>query len=488
MTTAGGPALDVHTLETPCLGNRSYVFVDDGRAVVVDPPRDIDRVEELLEHLDAALDLVLETHRHADYLSGGLELTRRHRATYVVPPGEPDPRFRFVPAVEGRELGTAGLTVRVVSTPGHTPHHVAYVVEDAGRPTAVCTGGSLLHGSVGRTDLYGRHRTWPLARDQWRSARRLADSLPPDVRLLPTHGFGSLCSATPSTTSVSSTLAEERAVNPALLLSESVFVPALVSGFGPVPKHYERLPLLNAAGPPPVDHSPATGCNPEMLQQLASAGHWLIDLRDRRSFATEHLRGSVNVEATGPLVAYLPWLLPPGAGVVLLGDDEQISAVIRQLVQVGIDRPAGVFPGDPAGWSGGDTSRLATYRTAGFADLPAALDRGAIVLDVRSRQEWAAGHVRGAVHLSLPELAEIADPACGGTAFATEQTWVYCGGGFRAAIAASILDAAGSDVVLISEPYDAAARAGLPVECDEIRVSEPVIRPTTSHSTASRTG
>src|SRR3954453_13604477 len=226
--------VQIHTIETPCLGNRSYVVVDGSSAVVVDPPRDIDRIEAVLDEVGARADLVLEPHRHADYLPGGLELSRRHRAAYVVPPGEPEPRFGFVPAVEGRRGGTAALGVRVVSTPGHTPHHGSYVLEDGDIPVGVCTGGALLHGSVGRTDLYGAHRTWPLARDQWRSARRLVDSLPPAVRLLPTHGFGSLCSATPATASASATLGEERAVNPALMLAESVYVPALVSSFRPV--------------------------------------------------------------------------------------------------------------------------------------------------------------------------------------------------------------------------------------------------------------
>ena len=480
MTIRWRSELQIHTLETPCLGNRSYLLVDGTQAVVVDPPRDIDRVEAVLDNLGVHLDLVLETHRHADYLSGGLELSRRHRASYVVPPGEPEPTFGFVPAIEGRDIGTGDICLRVLATPGHTPHHVSYVVEHARRPVAVCTGGSLLYGAVGRTDLYGAHRTWPLARDQWRSARRIADSLPPEVMLLPTHGFGSLCSATPTTASDSATVGDERKVNPALVLSESAFVPALVNGFGPIPKHYERLPLLNAAGPAPLDRSPVTKSDADDLQRLASEGHWLVDLRDRHSFAAQHLRGSVNVESTGPLVAYLPWLLPPGAGVALLGNDEQISTTVRQLAQVGIDRPLGSFAGTPADWCGGDESRLSTYRTGAFADLEDALLHGAVALDVRSRQEWSAAHVAGAVGLSLPELAELVDPGNGASTVGAEETWVYCGGGFRAAVAASLLAGAGADVVLVTEPFEAARAAGLAITDEESPVapypSEPLLR------------
>src|SRR4051812_4518032 len=145
---APGGQVEVHSVETPCLGNRSYVVVDGSSAIVVDPPRDIDRIEAVLDECDARVDLVLETHRHADYVSGGLHLSRRHRADYVVPPGEPEPRHGFTAALEGRTFGTGAIGVRVLATPGHTPHHVAYLVEHEENPVAVCTGGSLLHGSV----------------------------------------------------------------------------------------------------------------------------------------------------------------------------------------------------------------------------------------------------------------------------------------------------------------------------------------------------
>jgi hydroxyacylglutathione hydrolase len=453
----------IESLETPCLGNRSYVVIDGPTAVVVDPPRDIDRIEDALRVHGATVGLVLETHRHADYLSGGLELARRHRADYVVPPGEPQPMFRYAPATDGAIFGTGAIGVRVMATPGHTPHHVAYVIESGDRPVAVCTGGSLLHGSVGRTDLYGADQTWPLAREQWRSVRRLVDELPTDVMLLPTHGFGSMCSAAPGSDTSSATLGEERQVNPALLVAEEPYVRGLVGGYGPVPRHYGRLPLLNALGPAPIDLSP-----PPLLELAArqSAGHWLVDLRDRRSFAQAHLRGSVNVEATGPLAAYLPWILPAGAGVVLLGSADAVTSTARQLAQVGIDRPLGAAVGSPPQWSGGYAGRVASYAVSDFTGFVAAAETGgAGALDVRSGPEWVAGHVAGALHLALPQLAGVLDPSRGpATAVSRSgEIWVYCGGGFRAAIAASLLDAAGLPVTLIDATYDAAVAAGLTV-------------------------
>lgn len=458
--------LHIETIETPCLGNRSYVVVDSGAAVVVDPPRDIDRVEALVDACGTSrISLVVETHRHADYVSGGLELARRHRASYVVPPGDPEPRFAFTPARGGEVFGDGGLGLRVVATPGHTPHHVSYVIESEGRPVAVCTGGSLLHGAVGRTDLYGADQTRPLAHEQWRSARRLLEELPPDVQLLPTHGFGSLCSTGTASAATTATLGEEATVNIALRVAENTFVDTLIDGYGPIPRHYGRLPLINAVGPAPVDLSPAKTVDAAELSALRDQGHWLVDVRHRKSFAREHLRGTVNVEATGPLVAYLPWILPPGAGVVLLGDRDSVDSAARQLAQVGIDRPLGIATGTPAAWAGNDTDELSSYEVGDFAGFVAAEGAGgAIALDVRSAQEWNAGHVRRALHLALPELADITDPSRPRPPTGvTGEVWVYCGGGFRAAIAASLLDAAGATVTLIDQPYGAAEQARLTV-------------------------
>jgi len=454
----------IESLETACLGNRSYVVVDGGTAAVVDPPRDIDRVEALAEAAGASsIGLVVETHRHADYVSGGLELSRRHRASYVVPPGDPEPRFDFVPAIAGEVYDAGGVGLRVIETPGHTPHHVSYAVESGGRPVAVCTGGSLLHGSVGRTDLHGDDQTRPLAHAQWHSARRLLDGLPADTLLLPTHGFGSLCSAGVASTDASATLGEEASVNPALRLAERVFVASLIDGYGPIPRHYARLPLLNAAGPAPIDLSPARVLDAEEMQALRLAGHWLIDVRDRQSFAHVHVRGSVNVEATGPLVAYLPWILPPGTGVVLIGDREAVDSAARQIAQVGIDRPLGIAVGQPEDWAA--DLPVSSYPVSDFAGFVAAEGRGgAVALDVRSEQEWSADHVRRALHLSLPDLARIADPVRPRDPVTTPgEVWVYCGGGFRAAIAASLLDAAGTRVALINQPFGAAVEARLTV-------------------------
>src|SRR3954470_4107086 len=187
-------------IETAWLGKRSYVVIDDtdpGRpvAAVIDPPRDIDRVTQVLDVAGAELSLVLETHWHADYLSGGLQLSREREATYCVPPTDPEPGFDAERVVDGLTFTLGALQFQALHTPGHTAHHMSYVARDTGGETAAFTGGSLLHGSVGRTDLADPSLTHTLTELQWGSAHRLATLLPAETHVLPTHGFGSFCSA-----------------------------------------------------------------------------------------------------------------------------------------------------------------------------------------------------------------------------------------------------------------------------------------------------
>jgi hydroxyacylglutathione hydrolase len=192
------PQLRVETIETTSLGDRSYLL-DDGRtAVVVDPQRDIDRITGLLEQRGLRLSHVVETHVHNDYVSGGLELARTTGATYVLAGGD-DLSFGYQPVADGDVLEAGRMRLRVLHTPGHTHHHVSYVLHNAdGHIRGVFTGGSMLYGATGRTDLVRPEDTRQLTHAQYHSVRRLAAELPADSPVYPTHGFGSFCSATPT--------------------------------------------------------------------------------------------------------------------------------------------------------------------------------------------------------------------------------------------------------------------------------------------------
>jgi glyoxylase-like metal-dependent hydrolase (beta-lactamase superfamily II)/rhodanese-related sulfurtransferase len=446
----------IDVIEVTGLGNRGYLAGGERTAVVVDPPRDIDRVMAVAARRGVRISHVVETHVHNDYVSGGLELARVTGAAYLVPAAA-RVSFERTPVRDGDSVRVdAGLALRALATPGHTPHHTSYVLEDDGTAVAVFTGGSLLIGTVGRPDLVEPRLTEPLARAQHASARRLAAELPDEAAVLPTHGFGSLCSST-QTAGGDTTIGKEKASNDVLTRDVDAFVADLLAGLDDTPAYYTHMGPANAAGPAPVDLTPPAQAGPDDIADRMAAGEWVVDLRHRVAFAEGHVAGSFNFEARGQLAVYLAWLIPWGRPVTLLAESaEQLAAAQRELVRVGIDRPAAAATGAPADWLR-PGERPASFRRATFADLAAHPRDGVVVLDVRRDSERAGGHVEGSVHLPVHTLHRRLGEVPAG------QVWVHCAGGARAAMAASLLDAAGRDVVAVDDGFDAAEKAGLVV-------------------------
>jgi hydroxyacylglutathione hydrolase len=444
----------IEIIETSGLGDRSYLAVDGETALVVDPQRDIDRVLSLLQQHDARLAYVLETHIHNDYVTGGLELAQRTGAEYVVA-ADDDVSFERTPVREGDVLTAGGMRVRALHTPGHTYHHLSYVLEDAqGNPEAVFTGGSMLFGTSGRTDLLGEEHTDTLTRKQYSSLRRLAAELPAQTKIYPTHGFGSFCSATPATGDAS-TIEDEKNNNPALTMAEQEYVDTLLSGLDVYPAYYERMAPINRQGPAPVDLSLPGQVDPEQLRRRIEAGEWVVDLRERTAFAAGHLSGSLGFELSTNFVTYLGWLYRWGTPLTLIGESmDQIAEAKRELVRIGIDSLAGVAAGDITALA--DGGQVRSYPVTDFAGLAKTrTEREVHVLDARRNDERAQGAVTGSQHIPIHELADRIDEVPEG------EVWVYCGSGYRASIAASILDQPGRDIVLINDSYDSAKKAGL---------------------------
>ncbi|HVW79544.1 MAG TPA: MBL fold metallo-hydrolase [Mycobacteriales bacterium] len=444
--------VQVETVPTEELGDRSYVVHDGSYALVVDPQRDIDRISEVLDRLGLELAAVAETHIHNDYLTGGLALARSAKVDYLVA-GSEKVGFPRTPVGDDTTLFVGDLSVRVVATPGHTPGHLSYVVTDAGGATAVFSGGSLLYGAVGRTDLISPDLTHPLALAQYRSVRRLADSLPDDAALYPTHGFGSFCSSGPPSPSASAggTIGDERRNNLALTApDEAEFVHTVVAGFTPYPAYYAHMAPRNAAGVTAADLSEARAADAEEIARRLAAGEWVVDIRSRREFAADHLAGSIAVELGTQFATYLGWIFPYGEPLTLLGESaEQIAAAQRQLARIGIDRPTAVAHGPLDSIAPALPRR--SFRRATFAELDHASRGGATVLDVRRHDERDRdGAIPGATHLPLPELmARLPE-------LPKHSWWVHCASGFRATIAASLLDRAGHQVVLVDDSFASA--------------------------------
>ncbi|MFC3381650.1 rhodanese-like domain-containing protein [Couchioplanes caeruleus subsp. azureus] len=446
--------LGTAVVETSSLGDRTYLVHDGEVAVVVDPQRDIDRVLALAGRLGVRITHVAETHLHNDYVSGGLALARVTGAAYLVAAAE-RVRFARVPVADGDRIAVSDrLTLTAVATPGHTFHHLSYVVGHDGEVAGVCTGGSLLFGTTGRTDLLGADHARTLAHHQHASARRLADLLPDGTPVWPTHGFGSFCSATPPDADTS-TIGREKRVNPVLRLHADAYVEHLLAGLGAYPAYYAHMGVRNAQGADLIDLTPARRADPAELRRRIDAGEWVVDLRSRKAYAYRHLAGTLSFGTDGPLATWLGWTLPHGTPLTLLGDSpQQVAAAQRELARIGIDRPAAAAAGTPDDWARGPAD-LAEGRRATFADL-AASEPDAI-LDVRADAEWRAGHLAGAVHIPLPELTTRLTELGEGT------IWVHCAAGYRAAAAASMLTRAGRRTVAVDDDWANAAAAGLPI-------------------------
>jgi hydroxyacylglutathione hydrolase len=436
--------MDVVTIRTPGLGDSTYLVAHDGVGVLIDPQRDVDRFLTAAQERDVELAWVLETHLHNDYISGGPEAARRSGAALVLPAAA-GAAYAHVPAFHGEELSAGGITVRPLHTPGHTPEHTSYLVLIEGEPVAVFSGGSLLVGAAGRTDLLGMDRARQLARLQFGSVQRLA-ALPEDVELYPTHGLGSFCTATMAE-HTSSTIGAERAGNPVLAYPDGdAFADGQLSGLSPYPTYYAHMGPANLMGPAPLPDVTVAELTPVEVAAIRGEVH-LVDIRPRRDFAAGNIPGSIGVELSDVLGTWVGWLLPFDAPVVLVADaDSDLEQAAVLLAQVGFDDVRGALR-DVAGWAR-DVGPLQQHRVVGLRDVVDAIRSGEAeqVLDVRAPDEWADGHLEGSVHRYLPDLVD-GPPEDLDTG---RPVWVVCDIGTRSSTAANLLRAHGFEPVVLA--------------------------------------
>jgi glyoxylase-like metal-dependent hydrolase (beta-lactamase superfamily II)/rhodanese-related sulfurtransferase len=455
--------MDVEILRTRGLGNSTYVLASDGEAVVVDPPRDAWRVREILERRGWRLRNVVETHVHNDYLSGALELVASEQAS-VVAPARGRYAFDHRPVDDGDEVEVAGILLRARATPGHTPEHLAWEVHDGSAPasappSAVLTGGSLLVGSVGRTDLLGEAATVELTRQQLASLQALAE-LPDTVALWPTHGSGSFCAAGPMHDEATSTIGAERWTNPLFMVAQGrapgSFEEQLVAGFMPYPAYYREMAAMNRAGPAVLGDRPALApLGAADVRAAIDGGARVVDGRSRRAIAAGHIPGSLTIELGDTFASYVGWILPVGTPLLLVLPERDGAAdeAVDQLIRIGFDRLVGVLAGGADAWAaaGEPLTGMATVTASELAD-ELRTDDSPVVVDVRDPTEWREeGHLEDAVEMSLSSIIAGLDPSIPDGATVT----VACKSGSRATIAAGLLEARGHPVRLV-------ARGGIP--------------------------
>jgi glyoxylase-like metal-dependent hydrolase (beta-lactamase superfamily II)/rhodanese-related sulfurtransferase len=433
------------------LGHASYlVDLGDGTALAVDPPR----IPELEEAEAAARGLRIaytaDTHSHADFVSGSPELVARG-ARFLAPASGclvvPHHGLR-----DGERVEVGPLILEAIATPGHTPDHLAYLLEARdGTRLGLFSGGSLMVGTVGRTDLLGPQHAEELAHAQFHSLRDRILTLPDDLSVYPTHGAGSFCAA-PGGAERTTTIGHERALNPLLQISdESVFVDALLASFGSFPAFFRRLPEVNRRGPHVYGAMPSLArLDLDEFRAAIECGAQLVDARSIDRYATGHVPGSLSIELRPVFATWLGWLLDASRPVVfVLDDDQDRHELVRQCLTVGVESLAGELAGGVTAWA------AAGFSVASIALIgPAAIDGGAI-LDVRQRDEFVGGHLPGARNIELGALAGVDDLPAG-------HLTVMCGHGERAMTGASVLERSGrADLaVLAGGPADWAATYG----------------------------
>jgi hydroxyacylglutathione hydrolase len=431
-------------LPTPGLGDHSYLIVVNGAAACIDPQRDIERLGKQLDAAGARLVAVLETHVHNDYVSGGPLLAEDRGARYLAPADSGVTVAGCEPIADGQGIDVGGWRLTAKHTPGHTPHHLAYILEGPRGPVAAFTGGSLLVGAVGRTDLLGLEVAAKLAHEQFRSVRGLASALGDPVSVQPTHGAGSFC-VSGSASASTSTIGVERITNPALTTDdEDAWVEAQLIGATLFPAYYAHMAARNRAGAPPPKLKEGPWLAPAELAALDD-GTWVVDLRPAEEFAEAHLPGSVNIPFGDDMAAYVGWVLPWGDRMVLVaGASDEIREAQLALARIGVESVVGAVPDALAAYRATDLP-VASYRTAGFEQMRS--EDPALVVDARDPVEYREGHLPRAINVHPSRLSAALKSLPPGA------PWVHCASGFRAAIAASLLERAGRTPVLVAGDY-----------------------------------
>ena len=431
------------------LGNSSHIIdLGDGRAAVIDPPRDVSPFRRWADRQGRVLSHAFETHLHADFVSGSRELA--NLGATIVGPATANLAFPHRGLADGDELDLGGLRLQAIATPGHAPEHMAYLVADGDRPLALFSGGALLPGGVARTDLIAPEQTEPLARSLFRVLHERILALPDEVAVYPTHGGGSFC-ATPGARDRTTTIGRERATNPLLAApDEDAFVAMLLAQFGSYPTYFRRLREVNRRGPRVYgefpDLAPLSVATVELLRR---DGAEVVDVRPIEAFAAGHIPDSLSIALRPEFASWLGWLVPADRPLVFIAGPEQDRAdLVRQALGIGYERLEGVLAGGIDAW-------LAAGRTVATTTLTQTADVSRPIVDVRQASEFEAGHVPGALPIELGSLAPIT------TGSMPARTVFMCGHGERAMSGASVAQRAGLDAtVFLGSPTDWARASG----------------------------
>ncbi len=438
------------------LGNGSYLAdVGAGRGLLVDPDRRVRRYLDAARERELELVAVLDTHLHADFVSGSLDVRAATGAEPHVP-AEAGVGFPHRPMEAGARVEVGGAEVEVLATPGHAPEHVSYVLRRADDPPVLFSGGSLIVGGAARTDLAGEELTERLTRQQYETLHRAFTDLPDETMLMPTHGGGSFCS-TGSGSEQTSTLGEERASNPLLPMGEQEFLSSWPKTFPRIPAYFERMREVNRAGPTlRTDIEMPRPLTPQAFAAAASEpGAVVVDARDAASYAEGHGGGVLAIPFRDTFPTWLGWLVPADARLLLVTGNASLEDVVDACLLVGYERFDGYLDGGIDAWRDAGLP-MRSLPTIGPEDAVPWLEMGTQPVDVREPDEFERDHIAAAVSVPLGDLPHRASGLPPG-----RPLLLYCSAGMRSTTAASLLErAAVGPVVNLRGGYGAWQEAG----------------------------
>ncbi|MBN2720682.1 MAG: MBL fold metallo-hydrolase [Proteobacteria bacterium] len=421
------------------IAHSSYILAGKSTCAVIDPRRDVDLYIEEARALGVRITHILQTHLHADFISGHMDLAKKTGAKiYVARSAKCE--FDHVPLEEGDSIRIEKLHLEVLETPGHTPEHLSYVVRDTARgdsPAGVFVGDTLFVGDVGRPDLFPG-RAEELAGKLYHSLHDKILKLPDHCEVYPAHGAGSLCGRSMAAKWVS-TIGYERKYNAALQITEkSEFIRSLTSDMPPAPDHFSRCSDINRRGPALVSSLPAVEAlrAKEFQNRMGDPQVVVLDVRSYTSFASLHIPGVWHLDLAGNFPTFTGWVIPPEKEILLVADDYGDTEKARVWAnRVGVDRITGYLEGGMPAWAisgmpSSDVHLLSAdelYEAiTGTSDL--------VLVDVRAPLEYADTHIDGAINIPAPDLR---------TRFRElspdKPVTVICSSGNRSSLAASIL-------------------------------------------------
>ncbi len=430
----------------PGIAHSSYIVAGSRTCAVVDPSRDVGRYISAAREMGLRITHIMETHLHADFISGHLDLAEATGAE-IYAPKSGKCEFPHTALVEGDEVPLEHIHFRIIETAGHTPEHISYVATDTSRgetPVALFCGDTLFVGDVGRPDLFPG-KAEELASALYDNLHTKIMTLPDECEVYPAHGMGSLCGRAMAAKRTS-TVGYEKKYNYALRIGErNEFVRALTSDMPAAPDHFARCSEINRAGPALMRtlSQPAPVDPKAFSEWIRGNDAILLDARSYPAFSGLHIPGSWHIDLSGNFATQAGWILPPGLDILLVVESrDQAEEAALQLRRVGFDRVPAFLEGGMLAWGSSNLPISGVPVVSAGEAHSLVSSGGAILVDVRSWEEWDAGHADGAVHIPWHDLrtrhAEL-DPA--------RHTIVMCKGGQRGSIAASILKMHGFEAV-----------------------------------------